>query len=438
MTDPRRYGACARAAAHRGLREERRVSRRRLAERLFRACGAGAAGIAVASLVALLAVVVVKASSAFMQTEILLDLDLDPARLGLDRGRDAGALRGADYEAVVKAALRELFPEIRARRDRRALYRLVSPVAADEVRRSVLAEPAAIGAMRSLWLPASDDVDMLVKGRIERARPEDEHGSGDRVLGWIDRLGDAGRLRTGFNWRFFLNSDSREPEAAGILGALVGSLLTVLVCLLFAFPLGTLAAVYLETFAPKNRWTDLLEVNINNLAAVPSILFGLLGLVVFLDVLGLPRSAPLVGGMVLALMALPTIIISGRAAIKAVPRSVREAALAMGASPIQVLVHHILPLAMPGLVTGTIVAMARALGDTAPLLMIGMMAFVVDVPGGVLDAAAALPVQIYLWADSPERAFEERTAAAIVVLLLLFGCMSLLATLLRRRFEKRW
>jgi phosphate transport system permease protein len=241
-----------------------------------------------------------------------------------------------------------------------------------------------------------------------------------------------------FNSDFFTKGDSREAESAGIWGAVVGSFYTMIVTLLLSFPLGVAAAVYLEEFAPQNRWTDLIEVNINNLAAVPSIVFGLLGLAVFINFFGLPRSVPLVGGLVLTLMTLPTIIIASRAALKAVPPSIREAALGVGASPLQAITMHVLPLAMPGMLTGTIIGMAQALGESAPLLMIGMVAFIVDIPHGVTDPAAVLPVQIYLWADSPERAFVERTSAAILVLLGFLIVMNALAVLLRKRFERRW
>jgi phosphate transport system permease protein len=257
-------------------------------------------------------------------------------------------------------------------------------------------------------------------------------------LAWYDKLDNADRVETRFNTDFFVNADSREPEEAGILGAVTGSLLTLLITLLLSFPVGVMAAIYLEEFAPKNRWTDLIEVNINNLAAVPSIVFGLLGLAMFLNFFGFPRSAPLVGGMVLALMTLPTIIIAARSALKAVPPSIREAALGLGASPLQVVTHHVLPLAMPGILTGTIIGMAQALGETAPLLMIGMIAFIVDIPSGFTDPATVLPVQIYLWADSPERAFVERTSAAIMVLLAFLIFMNFIAVLLRRKFERRW
>ncbi len=268
--------------------------------------------------------------------------------------------------------------------------------------------------------------------------PESDRRLNDQEVSWLQALDDRGALETRFNATFFTSGDSREPEQAGIWGAVVGSFFTLLTTLIISFPIGVLAAVYLEEFAPKNRWTDLIEVNINNLAAVPSIVFGLLGLAMFLNFFGMPRSAPLVGGMVLALMTLPTIIIASRAALKAVPPSIREAALGVGASKLQVVTHHVLPLAMPGILTGTIIGMAQALGESAPLLMIGMVAFIVDVPGGFTDPATVLPVQIYIWADSPERAFEAKTSAAIMVLLAFLIFMNALAVLLRKQFERRW
>ncbi|MGD8583527.1 MAG: phosphate ABC transporter permease PstA, partial [Gammaproteobacteria bacterium] len=260
----------------------------------------------------------------------------------------------------------------------------------------------------------------------------------DHQIAWVDKLDEQGRIEKRFNKIFFTAGDSREPELAGIWGAATGSFYTLLVTLLLAFPLGVATAVYLEEFAPQNKWTDLIEVNINNLAAVPSIVFGLLGLAVFINFFGMPRSAPLVGGLVLTLMTLPTIIIASRAALKSVPPSIREAALGVGASKMQMVFHHVLPLAMPGMLTGTIIGMAQALGESAPLLMIGMVAFIVDIPGGVTDPSTVLPVQIYLWADSPERAFVERTSAAIMVLLAFLITMNALAVMLRRKFERRW
>jgi phosphate transport system permease protein len=279
---------------------------------------------------------------------------------------------------------------------------------------------------------------MFVKGHIPRDVPETERRVSDKQVAWIDQLVASSRLKLTFNTLFFQAGDSREPELAGIRGAVMGSMFTLIVTLLLSFPVGVAAAVYLEEFAPKNRWTDLIEVNINNLAAIPSIVFGLLGLAVFLNFMNLPRSASMVGGLVLTLMTLPTIIIASRASLKSVPPSIREAALGVGASKMQTISHHILPLALPGMMTGAIIGMARALGETAPLLMIGMVAFIVDVPTGFNDPATVLPVQIYLWADSPERAFVERTSAAIMVLLFLLLVMNAAAVLLRNKFERRW
>jgi phosphate transport system permease protein len=302
----------------------------------------------------------------------------------------------------------------------------------------VLADPSIVGQTRSVEVPASDDADMLMKGYIERDVPEAERRLSDQQLAWMDTLIERGQVAKRFNTAFFTNGDSRDPELAGIWGAAKGSFYMLLVTLGLSFPIGVAAAVYLEEFAPQNRLTDLIEININNLAAVPSIVFGLLGLAVFLNFFGLPRSAPLVGGLVLTLMTLPTIIISSRAALKSVPPSIREAALGMGASRMQTTFHHVVPLAMPGMLTGTIIGMAQALGESAPLLMIGMIAFIVDVPQGFFDPSTVLPVQIYLWADSPERAFLERTSAGIMVLLGFLILMNLFAIMLRRKFERRW
>ena len=278
---------------------------------------------------------------------------------------------------------------------------------------------------------------MLVKGHIDQ-NPDEMSALLKDQIAWIDVLKSQERIHKEFNTVFLTRGDSREPESAGIWGAVKGSGLTLLVTILLSLPIGVAAAVYLEEFAPRNRWTDLIEVNINNLAAVPSIVFGLLGLAVFINLFGIPRSSPLVGGLVLTLMTLPVIIIAGRSALKSVPPSVREAALGVGASPMQMVIDHVLPLAMPGMLTGAIIGLARALGESAPLLMIGMVAFIVDVPGSLTDPATVLPVQIYLWADSPERAFIERTSAAILVLLAFLILMNGIAVYFRKRYERRW
>ena len=415
-----------------------RLRRRYAAERRFRLYGLIAILIAAMTLGILVTSIVYKGYPAFTQAHIGLDIQLDAEEIDPQGTRDPAVMRGANYQALVRRALRTLFPDVKTRRDKRTLSRLVSSGAGLELQEMVLADPDLIGTTQRIWVKSSDDIDSFVKGHIPRDVPEDDRRVKDKEIVWIDALDEQGRVETRFNVTFFTSGDSREPELAGIWGAVVGSFLTLVVTLMLSFPIGVLAAAYLEEFAPKNRWTDLIEVNINNLAAVPSIVFGLLGLAVFLNFFGLPRSAPLVGGMVLALMTLPTIIIAARAALKAVPPSVREAALGVGASPLQVLTHHVLPLAMPGILTGTIIGMAQALGETAPLLMIGMVAFIVDIPGGLTDPSTVLPVQIYLWADSPERAFVAKTSAAIMVLLTFLIFMNALAVVLRKRFERRW
>jgi phosphate transport system permease protein len=327
---------------------------------------------------------------------------------------------------------------VTGRSERRKLFALVSNGAPFQLQNRVMNEPSLIGQEVSMEFPTSSDVDMLIKGKIDRSVPEDQRRLSDAQIGWIDALRENEVLHTRWNRAFLTHGDSRDPEMAGIWGAVKGSFYMLVVTLALSFPIGVAAAVYLEEFAPRNRWTDLIEININNLAAVPSIVFGLLGLAVFLNFFGLPRSAPLVGGLVLTVMTLPTVIISGRAALTSVPPSIREAALGMGASKMQTTFHHVFPLALPGMLTGTIIGMARALGESAPLLMIGMVAFIVDVPKGFTDPATALPVQIYLWADAPERAFVEKTSAAIMVLLAFLIVMNGLAIYLRRRFERRW
>ena len=342
------------------------------------------------------------------------------------------------YEPQVKRALRDRFPDVKKRKDKKQLYQLVSADAGFQVAEAVAANPDLLGKGVTLWVTASDDVDMLMKGHIDRDLPEDSRRVSDQELAWVDHFEETGQIRTVFNWSFFTSGDSQEAELAGILSALIGSFLSLAVCFVLSFPIGVLAAIYLEEFAPKNRLSDLIEVNINNLAAVPSIVFGLLGLAIFLNIWGLPRSTPLVGGMVLALMTLPTIIIASRASLRAVPPSIKEAALGLGASPVQATFQHVAPLALPGMFTGTIVGMAQALGETAPLLMIGMVAFIVDIPQGFTDAATSLPVQIFLWADRPERGFTEKTSAAIVVLLFFLAIMNIAAIILRRKFEKRF
>ncbi len=408
------------------------LARRHARERRFKIYGLAAITLALTVLVLLLVTLAAKSLTALGQTHIALPVTFDQSYI------DAKTPGQGSYRSILRRAIREEFSEVRSRRDKRDLYKLFSSGAEYTLRDMVLHDPSLIGRTEKIWVKASADVDMLMKNKIDRALPQSGRRINDMQLTWIDRLLEKDRIEVRFNWTFFTHTDSREPEQAGILGAIIGSAFTLIVTLVLAFPIGVMSAVYLEEFAPKNRWTDLIEVNINNLAAVPSIVFGLLGLAVFLNFFGLPRSAPLVGGLVLALMTLPTIIIAARASLMAVPPSVREAALGVGASSMQTVLHHVVPLAMPGMLTGAIIGMARALGETAPLLMIGMVAFIVDLPKTFNDAATVLPVQIFLWADAPERAFVEKTAAATVVLLLFLIIMNLGAILLRRKFERRW
>ncbi len=415
------------------------LQKRYAKEKRFRLYGLISILISLAFLVVLLADIIGKGYPAFQQTYVKLDVTIDGEVLGLTAESPEDKLYSASYSKVIRNALREKFPGVTDRKQKRALSNLVSKSAAYELRDMVVENPNLIGTSGSYWFLAKDDVDVFMKGNIDRNLPESDRRIKDYQLEWIDTLVAENRLEKRFNTVLFTEADSREPEQAGIRGALMGSLYTMLITMCLAFPIGVAAATYLEEFAPQNnKWVDLIEININNLAAVPSIVFGLLGLAVYINFFGVPRSTPLVGGLVLTLMTLPTIIIASRAAIKAVPPSMREAALGLGASKVQTVFQHVLPMAMPGILTGTIIGMAQALGETAPLLMIGMIAFVSDIPQSIMDPSTVMPVQIYLWSDSPERAFTERTSAAIMVLLAFLITMNLVAIMLRKRFEKRW
>ncbi|MFN3233339.1 MAG: phosphate ABC transporter permease PstA [Alphaproteobacteria bacterium] len=421
---------------------QRRINRRYAADARFKWYGIAAIGFAIAILVLLLGSILVRGIPGFMQTQINLEIFLEPSEFtGIEEqtGEDLDRLiAGADYTALYRDALRERFPDVTGRSDIMALSGLISSGGRDVLRGMVRDDPSVVGSTVDVWLPAAGDVHSLITGFISKDSPESERRINDKEISWVERLDEDGDVRTVLSRDFFTKGASREPELAGVWGAVVGSFFTLVVTLLISFPIGVATAVYLEEFAPKNRLSDFIEVNINNLAAVPSIVYGLLGLAVFLNVFHLPRSAPLVGGMTLALMTLPTIIIASRAALKAVPPSIRDAATGLGASRVQVTFHHVLPLAMPGVLTGTIIGMAQALGETAPLLMIGMVAFVVDIPGGIMDASTVLPVQIFLWSDFPERGFVEKTSAAILVLLTFLVLMNAIAVFLRSRFERKW
>jgi len=377
--------------------------------------------------------------SALRQAYITLPILVEAEKV-LDKQGEFSAEKAllVNWDSIVKKSFRKYFPDVKSRADKRALSTLVSANAGYEIKKYFEKSPRKLDSNLNIWITVSDDTDQYLKGRFNTQIAEKDRRLSDQQLQWIDTLRDKGLLKLKFNKNFFTSADSREPESAGVLGAVVGSFLTLIVTVLLALPVAVMASIYLEHFAKPGKLTDFIEVNINNLAAVPSIVFGLLGLSLFLGFFGLPRSAPLVGGMVLALMTLPTIIIASRASIRAVPPSVKDAALALGASRMQASLHHVVPLATPGILTGTIIGMAQALGETAPLLMIGMVAFIIDIPDGFTSSATVLPVQIFMWADSAERAFYERSSLAIMFLVSFLIAMNLLAVILRRKFEKRW
>jgi phosphate transport system permease protein len=414
---------------------EKSLTRRYAAEMRFKLYGLASIIVGLLALLFLFIEIFSGGLGGFRQTYIALDVTFDADRLGIYDTTDQDALQNGDYEAVLRQALQARFPDAKSRNEKRDLFGIISMGAAYDLRKALIKNPELLGSTQRLWVLADDDVDTYYKSLSETPYAERMN---DKEQTWVQSLVDEKAIKTVFNTRFFTEGDSSEPEMAGIRGAILGSLYTLLVTLVLSFPVGVAAAVYLEEYAPRNRVTEFVEVNINNLAAVPSIIFGLLGLAIFINLFDMPRSIPLVGGLVLTLMTLPTIIIASRAAIKSVPPSIREAALGIGASKMQMILHHVLPLAMPGIMTGTIIGMAQALGETAPLLMIGMVAFIMDVPGSVMDPATVMPVQIFLWSDSPERAFVEKTSAAILVLLGFLLVMNALAVFLRKRLERRW
>ena len=377
--------------------------------------------------------------TALQQTQTLVSIQIPSDKIMNEDGKlDIKKSRNFNWGGLVKEAFRTSFPEVNKQTDKRNLNSLVSENAGYQLRLKVENGSLKIGNKIDVWIKTSDDVDMLMKGHMDRNVAEKNRRLSDQQIEWVDKLKKEGKLDLFFNSTFFTKADSREPESAGILGATVGSTFALFITLILALPLAVMSAIYLEYFAKPGKITDFIEVNINNLAAVPSIVFGLLGLAVFLGFFGMPRSVPLVGGMVLALMTLPTIIIATRASIRAVPTSIRDAALGLGASKMQAATDHVLPLAAPGILTGTIIGMAQALGESAPLLMIGMVAFIVDVPNSITSPATALPVQIFMWSDSAERAFSERASLAILVLLIFLISMNIAAVFLRRKYETKW
>ncbi len=421
---------------------KKRTAKRYAAEKRFEYIGLGAVLSAGLFLVILLWTIVGNALPALTYNYLKVPIDLTSEKLTEENAATF------DYRKIVRNGIYEAVPGVKGRKDRKKLRGLVSSGAAIELRSEVSANPQWIGTKQEIYLPLSDTADLYLKNLMgDITRPESERKFSDIEIKWSDQLKQQGKIDTRFNSIFFTHGASREPEMAGIWGAVVGSFMTLLVTLVLSVPVGVGAAIYLEEFAPKNRLTGFIEININNLAAVPSIVFGLLGLGFFLNGVhlgwftlggGFPRSAAITGGTVLALMTLPTVIIASRAAIKSVPPSIREAALGIGASKTQATFHHVLPLAMPGILTGTIIGMAGALGETAPLLLIGMVAFIVDIPGGFTDPATVLPVQIFMWADFPEIGFQQKTAAAILILLCFLIAMNAIAVWLRNKFERRW
>ncbi|MCJ7421560.1 phosphate ABC transporter permease PstA [Sphingomicrobium astaxanthinifaciens] len=403
---------------------QKRVAARYAAERRFRLFGLVAVGISVAFLAFLLVTMAINGLSGFTRTEAPLTVDLsftEPPR------EETGSRAERVGRLLADGALGGMIREAATRQYGAEATRLFADGATIELAEALVDDPDLAGTTPTLSLPVASEIDMAAKG--------DGSAAAEALVATVEQRAELSRA---FNWTFLTASDSTDPSAVGVWGALKGSMLTILVTMALAFPIGVLSAVYLEEFAPRNRWTDMVEVSINNLAAVPSIIFGLLGLAVFLNVMHLPRSAPLVGGLTLALMTMPVIVIAGRNAIKSVPPSIRDAALGVGASRMQVVFHHVLPLALPGILTGTIIGMARALGETAPLLLIGMRAFIASPPTGITDKATVLPMQIFLWSDEVDRGFVEKTSAAIIVLLLFMLAMNALAIYLRNRFERRW
>jgi phosphate transport system permease protein len=401
------------------------------ADRRLQIYGMVAIAFALGFLAVLIGTLTFTGYRAFTQSMVTIDIDFSTAEL------DRENLMDANWRTIFRQAVLDDVGEL-SRSEERDYFSMFTSSAPFLIRDQIIADPSILDGRATFMVPMSDPIDQLAKGLVNTDLPENQRRVNDKQVELFNQLNEKGAVTQPFNWALFLNADSRFPELAGLSGAISGSFWLLLVCFLISFPVGIGAAIYLEEFAPKNRFTDLIEININNLAAVPSVVFGLLGLAVFLGWFGLPRSAPLVGGMVLALMTLPTIIIVTRAALTSVPSSIREAALGIGASKHETIFHHILPLSMPSIMTGTIIGLAQALGETAPLLLIGMNAFITSPPAGVLEASTALPTQIYIWADSPERGFVARTSAAILVLLGFLVLMNGIAIFLRQRFERRW
>lgn len=414
------------------------IRKRYRKEKLFQFYGILALSFSTFALAFLLYSIASNALSGFYKTEVILNVFFDNDDLNIDNVENEKDIINADYYGILSASLKNLFPDVSSRAERKEIKKLVTPAADIEILSFLKANPKALNKRVNVPVSLHSDIDQLVKGNVDEELAPAIRKVSDFQLKKLKDLEKQGLIRKVFNWSFFTLGDSRYPEKAGFGGALIGTILTLIVCIMISFPLGVASAIYLEEFASKNKFTDFVEVNINNLAAVPSIVFGMLGLAIFLNVFGMPRGTPLVGGTVLALMTLPTIIVACRAAIKAVPPSIRDGALAMGASKVQVVLHHVLPLAIPGTLTGAIIGLSRALGETAPLLMIGMVAFIADVPKNFLSSSTVMPVQIYLWAESAERGFVEKVSTGILVILVFLILMNLVAVFIRNKYERRW
>ena len=413
------------------------LRKRKAAEIRFQWIGKGAIGLAMIFLAVLFISIFSKGIPGFFQHYVTLEINLDAKRLDPKGNASIESLYSGDARDIINEAISKIVqPE--GRSEKRDARKIVSSGGEKRLRGIILKDPSLLGKTVHIRFAVDDDIDSFLRGFIDRKTPEADRRISDNMISFVDKLEEENLISYKISDYLFFGSASRNAEMAGIKGAFIGSIITLAICLSISFPLGVATAVYLEEFAPKNRYIEFIEININNLAAVPSVVFGILGLAIFINIFGIPRSIPLVGGIVLALMTLPTIIISSRAAINAVPPSIKDAALSIGASKHQAIFHHVVPLALPGMLTGTIIGMAQALGETAPLLMIGMVAFIVDIPGGVTDPATVLPVQIFMWADFAERMFIHKTSAAIIVLLVFLITMNIGAIWLRKKLERRW
>ena len=422
------------------------LNKRYKKEKRFILLGRVAVSLTIIFLVILLGSILLRGISGFYTTNIFLTTNLSQEIIDPENKKNVEEIYKSSWRKIARNSIYDVLSAFNksknidkiSRKDKRDFLKLFSRSSEFYIRDFTLENLDSIGKEVKISIPSSSLVDQFLKGKINIAVNEDDRPINDKQISWINFMVENKMIERKFNINFFYKGDSRNAEEAGILGAIVGSFFVILVAIIVAFPVGVMSAIYLEEFAPKNKITNIIEVNINNLAAVPSIVFGLLGLAIFLNFFGLPRSSPLAGGLVLALMTLPTIIISSRVAIKSVPPSIREAAMGIGASKMQSVFHHVIPLAVPGILTGTIIGMARALGETAPLLMMGMVAFIVDVPQSITDPSTVLPAQIFLWSDQPERGFEEKTAAATIILLVFLLTMNALAVFLRYKYERKW